>query len=606
MLAGLDVGGTHTDAVLLDAATGRRLASVKTATRPDDVLPGVLEALGALFSGGNDRSAPGRVPGHDARRDPATVRRLTVSTTLGLNALLTSRTDRAALLAVPGPGIDPRLFLGRDDPLFHVLPGAQDHRGRIIAAPDPAAVAETFVACRRHGAAALAIVSKFSPKNPELERALGESARAAFGPDLPVVLGASVSGSLNFPRRMHTAWCNAALARVNRSFLDALARAAMELGLDCPLAVLKADAGSFAFAEAAADPASCMGSGPAAGLLGVWALAGMSAANGDLLMLDVGGTSTDLALLAGGQPLLARRGLTVGGRPTHIRALWTRSIALGGDSSLRLADDSSRSPLSLVGPDRSGPALALASSPRERFERPPTLTDALNVLGLAAVGNREHSLAALARLAEDARCPGNACGDPALLARRFVDAALARIKDEADALLAEVNAQPVYTIRELLVEKPLAPREALCIGGPAGALASGLERALGIPVCVPGESPWANALGAALARPTRAAELYADTLAGRMSLPGFGLEKRIHSGYSLAEAKKDLLDAFASDAADAAAHAPQIVYAESFAMLDDAGRRGRTLRVRAQRAAGLLLAPDVLAKSAGRAQGGQA
>jgi hypothetical protein len=71
-----------------------------------------------------------------------------------------------------------------------------------------------------------------------------------------------------------------------------------------------------------------------------------------------------------------------------------------------------------------------------------------------------------------------------------------------------------------------------------------------------------------------------------MSVPDFSLEKDIDRGYSLDEAKKDLLAAFAAGA-DATSPAAQIRYAESFAMIDDRGRRGRTIRVSAQRAAGL-------------------
>lgn len=635
MYAGLDVGGTHTDAVLLDIRTGRCLVSSKAPTRPGDVLPGVLEALQALFAG-----AAGR-PG----ADPAAVRRLTVSTTLGLNALLTGSGDRVGMLVLPGPGLDPRLFWGRD-PLFRVLPGAQDHRGRIIAEPSARDLAEAFTALHAHGAHAVGIVSKFSPKNPELERALAEHARREFGPGTPVVLGSQAGGTLDFPRRLHTVWCNAGLAAVNERFLRALQNALEHMGLTCPLAVLKADAGSFTAEEALHDPASSMGSGPAASLLGVWALtaadrqvtaastpavprpgdgdggdggncngcggsananASRSASrsadvstrhcgssfaatipdtdqntlpdtNQDMFMIDMGGTSTDIALLAGGSPLLARKGLTVAGRPTLIRTLWTHSLALGGDSSLRVAEGAVR-----IGPDRSGPALALGADPS--VPRPPTLTDALNVLGLATLGDTRLSSAVLAALARDPACPAGAAGDPPALARLFVRTALERVAEAAGALLDEVNSRPVYTIRELLVSEPLRPACAVFIGGPAASLATEAERALGLPVFAPAQSAWANALGAALALPTKSAELYADTLLGRMSIPEFSLAKAIGRDYSLPMAEADLLAAFAAAGTDPGD--VQTLYAERFAMLDDRGRRGRTIRLRAQRAAGL-------------------
>lgn len=619
MLAGLDVGGTHTDAVLLDAAGGGMLAHAKARTRPDDILASLLKALEGLFAQGPNLGK--RCPA----LDPGRVKRLTVSTTVGLNALLTGKARPAGILAVPGPGLDARLFRP-GDPLFRVLDGAQDHRGRVVAAPDEAALEAAFALFERHRIEALGIVCKFSPKNPELELALADKARSRFGRGMPLVLGHQVSGSLNFPRRINTVWCNAALAPVSRDFSAALAGAVQRLGLACPIAVLKADAGSFSLEDSALDPAGSMGSGPAASLLGVWALSGGEQSRRDTLMVDMGGTSTDLALLAGGQPLLSDRGLMAGGRPTLARTLWTHSFALGGDSSLRL--DKGRP---VIGPDRQGPALALESEqtvnsrgnvPTRAAKRPPTLTDALNVLGLGCLGDPRISLAALGELAQSPDCPARADGKA--LAALFVQSAAERIRAEAEALLGEVNSRPVYTIRELLVEQSIAPECALLIGGPAKAMAAPLAEALGLDVQVPEGFAVANALGAALALPARAAELYADTLLGRMTVPGLGsgpdpgpkqsaepgrtpapgaahaepapaaaLEKRIGPDYDLEEAKADLL-AGLNRLADNDRKA-QIVFAERFVVLDGGGRRGRILRLKAQLASGLALTPKAQA-----------
>lgn len=563
MRAGLDVGGTHTDAVLMDG--GRCVAWAKAPTRADDLLPGMVEALAALFSGG---------------RDPARVRRLTVSTTLGLNALLTGATEPVGMLAVPGPGLAPALFWPGDDPFFRLLDGAQDHRGRVTARPDLARAEAELRQLKERGARAVGIVVKFSPKNPELEQELGRLAARVFGPGAPVVLGASVSGSLNFPRRLHTVWCNAALAATAGNFSAALASSARRLGLSCPLCVLKADAGSFSLEEAATDPAATMGSGPAASLLGVWALCGV---RDDALMIDMGGTSTDLALLADGEPLLSRNGFCAAGRPTLIRTLWTASLAVGGDSSLRCAGG-----VVSVGPDRSGPALALCDPATGEARRPPTLTDALNTLGLCGVGDQAVSAAALERLAREPGCPAAVRGNAGGLARLFVDKALAMVRDGAGALLADVNARPVYTIRELVVAKTLRPARAVFIGGPAGALAEEMARVLGLPVHAPAESAYANAIGAALARPTLSAELYADTLLKRMTIPDFGVDRPIERDYDLEDAKADMLEAFLRHGGGREGEEPaQIVFAERFAVLDAGAGRGRILRLRAQRAAGL-------------------
>jgi N-methylhydantoinase A/oxoprolinase/acetone carboxylase beta subunit len=307
-------------------------------------------------------------------------------------------------------------------------------------------------------------------------------------------------------------------------------------------------------------------------------------------MIDMGGTSTDLALMAGGYPLLAPQGLTVRGRPTLVRSLWTRSLALGGDSSLRAADGAVS-----VGPYRSGPALSLN---RDDGLRPPTLTDALNVLGLAELGDVALSRRALEALAA---APGSPTPDAAALARLCLDKALSMLAEGCAALLAEVNSQPAHTIRDLLVSHVIRPERAVFIGGPAPALAASTQQVLGLPVIAPPESGVANAVGAALALPTRSAELYADTQLGRMSIPDFGLERSIDKNYRLEQARRDLREAFAASAGSedpsaTALRGPerdeiQIVGEESFAMLDDRGGRGRIIRVRAQQPAGLLRFP---------------
>ncbi|MDR0826756.1 MAG: hypothetical protein LBN33_02605 [Desulfovibrio sp.] len=591
MLAGLDVGGTFTDAALVDPVSGRCLASVKAPTRPDTVLPGVLEALERLFR-------------ENADLNPGKVKRLTVSSTLGLNALLTNKTRPVGIMALPGPGIDPALFW-RPDPLLRILPGAQDHRGRVTAAPDKKSVTEALETLKKLGAVALAIVCKFSPKNPDLEKELAVQARLIFGPDTPIVLGSETSGSLNFPRRMHTAWCNAALYAISREFSDALKKAAQNLGLVCPINILKADAGSFSAAHAITDPASTMGSGPAAGLLGILAMSKRPQTNADSkifertdqYMIDMGGTSTDIALLAAGEPLLARKGLNVGGRPTLIRTLWTRSIALGGDSALRV-----RAGEVCIGPDRSGPDLSLQGEGEVPALPPPTLTDVFNILGLASISDVQMSRQALRRLLADPDCPQTITKespDPEkqteALAKLFLDTALARIKEETLDFLREINAQPVYTIRELLVDKKIAPQGVIFIGAPAQALRSELEKALGLPVKAPLESPFANALGAALAKPTQAVELYADTLLGRLTIPDFNVEKKINAAYRLEDAQADMAQAFAAAFRDEKAVNSdadlqvQTVFAESFAVFDPSGQRGRILRIRSQYAPGLAL-----------------
>jgi hypothetical protein len=239
-------------------------------------------------------------------------------------------------------------------------------------------------------------------------------------------------------------------------------------------------------------------------------------------------------------------------------------LALGGDTDLAF-EDGKVTPL----PIRRGPALSL--DPDRADERAPTLTDAFNALGLCQIGDPAISKKAFEKLS-----PGRA-QETAQLA---VDAVLAKIKDAAGDFVAAVNSQPAYTVSEFLVDYELKPAKIAILGGPAATLAPLAAKALGLPAEAPPEAATANALGAALAKPTTEAEIYADTAAGTLSIPTLGIQKRIGARYSLEEAKSELLSALGEGA--------QIVAAEIFNQVSDYGESGRVIRARAQTAPGLI------------------
>lgn len=550
MYLGIDVGGTHTDGALLDDQF-ELLDTVKVPTRPGDVLGSLLAALETLLAG----------------KKPDQVRRLVVSSTLGLNAVLTGRADPVGVLATGGPGLDPDLS---SFPLAALLPGAQDHRGEMLEQLDLEAARRAAADLAGQGARAFAVISKFGPKNPQLETLLAETVLQA-APDSPVTRASLLTGRLNFPRRLNSAWLNSAVTRLYARFIADLQEALGRLGLRAPVSLLTADGGALPLAEAAGRPVLVLAAGPAAGLLGLWSLSRLT---GDSLMVDVGGTSTDLAVMADGEPLMTAEGLNIAGRPTLVRAFLTHSLALGGDSVLIGQPDGSVK----VGPNREGPALALA--PADLGRRAPTLTDALNVLGRCAVGEVEVSRLALAGLggwrAEEA-------------AGRALETALSAIREAAGELVRQVNQRPVYTLNALRLARPLRPTGAALLGGPAAALAEPLAAALNLPVTVPPEAGVANAVGAARSRPSIRAELYADTALGLMNVPELGLSRTVARDYNLSEAENELLAALGAVAAgQPLAGPPRIVEAESFNQLSGYGRADKIFRLMAQTAPGVM------------------
>ena len=549
MYLGIDVGGTHTDGAVLDEKF-EIVRTVKIPTR--EVLDSLTEVLGRLLAGG----------------DPGRVRRLAVSSTLGLNAILTGQADPVGVLAAGGPGLPVADF--GSGPLYEPLPGLQNHLGEVLAPPDPAASRAAAARLRERGARAWAVISKFGPKNLASEEALAQAARAE-APDFPLTLASRLSGRLNFPRRLNTAVFNSAVSRLYDRFVRDLAAAARALGLGCPIRLLTADGGALSPEEALLRPALVLAAGPAAGLLGLWSLAGLG---GDVLMVDMGGTSTDLAVMADGRPLTTAEGLDIAGRPTLVRAFLTRSLALGGDLGLTVREGR----VDFAG-HREGPPLAL--SPGEAGRRPPTFTDALNALGLTRLGQVEVSRAALASLDETR--------PPEETAARALDRALELISREARDFLDQVNRRPVYTLSALRLARPVRPEAAAFLGGPAEALARPVAEALKLRPVVPPQAALANAVGAARARPCPAADLYADTAQRLMTIPALGLSKIIGHDYTLDRAEEDILAALGEALAGLPeAGPPQVTEAERFNQLSGRGRADKIFRVRAQARPGFL------------------
>lgn len=552
IVLGLDMGGTHTDAVLLRGGT--LLASVKVPTNHQDLLASTRAALHALFE-------PGPVP-------PAEVGRATFGTTLAVNAVVQDACAPVGLLIGAGPGIDPGWFgLGSHTAL---VPGGVDHRGTEIAPPDRAAIRRVVSGWREEGLAAFACVTKFSTRNPAHENAMEDVIREVFadGPEPVIALGHRLSGRLNFPRRIATAYWNAAVWTLHNRFADAVEASLKDMGINAPAYLLKADGGAIPLSVSRDRPVEALLSGPAASVMGMMAL--MPSCSEDTLVLDMGGTTTDIALLAAGQPVLSPDDLVVNGRSTLVRSLKSVSIGLGGDSQVTATSGVQ------VGPLRKGPALAFGGTDG------PTFLDCLNVLGHAEAGDTGASRTGV----ESFAAAHGLTAEP--LSRQVLECARSRVAAAVRSLLDEVNGQPVYTLAALLEERAVRPVRAVLVGGPAEAVAPLLGEVLGLPVETLGDpvlGPVANAIGAALTRPTASLDLFADTAAGVLLVPSLDIRKPITRRYTLEEAKSEacaLLRGQVENAFAPASPEIDVTEAQVFATLDEYGRGGRDIRVRCQ------------------------
>ncbi len=551
MLLGIDIGGTHTDAVIIDDNGIRATAKIET------VHDNLVASLDAVL----EKILP---PG-----TATAIRKINLSTTLTTNAIVEKKLEEVGVLAVSGPGLAVSCFNRDLGDHVHTLSGSIDHRGKLRQPLAEKAVNEALVRCRENGIRVFAAVSKFSTRNPEIELSL--AAMAGTMSDFTSV-GHRLSGRLNFPRRLATAYYNSAVWRRYNIFADAVVKSINRHDLKAPLNILKADGGTIDLERSRNHPVQTILSGPAASIMGIIALCSISE---DAVILDIGGTTTDIAIFAGGTPLLERDGVAFGGRPTLVRAIRTRSIGIGGDSHIKL---DSRGKLS-IGPERLGPPLALGGPA-------PTLIDAANVTGIPAVGDPEKSRVGLRRLA------GRTMETDAELGERVLGLAADRIRRESLDLLAEINQKPAYTVAEILHAHEIRPEKLYIMGGPAAILAPRLREVFALPVEVPEHFAVANAVGAALTRPTMESELFADTGRGSMIIPNLGIEKRIDSTYSLSQARRDGAVELAKFLAagghpEISAEDVEIIEAEAFNMVDDYALGSKTIRVRCQIRPGL-------------------
>ena len=492
MILGLDVGGTQTDTVLIDG--DRILKATKIPTR-DDLLLTLRTALDGILSGVK----------------PEQIERMAFSTTLATNAIVEDRLERTGMIISAGPGIDPACF--SVGPSFHVVEGCLDHQGFEAVPLSKTSVMEAAEKIQGEGINTVGVVGKFSVRNAAHELQIADWVKGLFS---HVAMGHSVSGGLNFPRRIFTTYLNASLHELHTAFSGALTHILDEKNLHGPRYLLKPDGGTIDLMRSAGSPARTAQSGPAASVMGALALDGC---RGTTLVLDVGGTTTDMAVVPDGMPLLNPHGVKLGLYKTLIRSIITHSLGTGGDSVIQVKPNGKMT----VGPLRKGPPVAFGGAAA-------TPTDALVTLGLLALGNKAAAKAAMEELGSALGCNAEAAAD------RVLQQMAETIAQSARAFVYDINAQPVYTIHQVLNEEKIVPTSVLIVGGPAPHLAPYMEKALGLPCRIPPHYDVANAVGAAVARVTAQVTLQADTERGTVIIPEAGEEHKTDRSFDMDQA----------------------------------------------------------------------
>ncbi|WP_294392662.1 hydantoinase/oxoprolinase family protein [uncultured Sphingomonas sp.] len=318
----MDVGGTNTDAVLM---RGREVVAWTKQPTSADVGTGVASAISQILG--------------EAQARPGDIRAVMIGTTQFTNALVErDRLDHVGVLRLASPSGDalppltgwPEALVDRIGGPIFLLPGGYEVDGREMAPFDADRVRAAAAELRARNVRAVAISSAFAPLNPAME----ERAAAIVREEVP---GAAISlshqvGHLGFVERENAAILNAALSTLARHVVAAFERVIADLGITASLYISQNDGTLISAKQAAAYPVMTIGSGPTNSMRGAAFLTGTM----DAIVLDVGGTTTDIGVLAGGFPRESSVAVDIGGVRTNFRMPDILAIGLGGGTRVHL------------------------------------------------------------------------------------------------------------------------------------------------------------------------------------------------------------------------------------------------------------------------------
>ena len=565
MLLGLDVGGTFTDAVIINGH--RVVATAKRRTTKDNLMNGIGEALDAVLEG----------------YDTSNIEQVTLSTTVVTNTIVEEKEQVVDLYVITGPGRNV-------DDIFPVEPiylqGYTDHRGIVVERTPADAVRGIANMVQAHSGTDLAAVSaKFGVRNPHEELSITEELKNTYH---TISNGSLLSGSLNFPRRTISAYFNSAVTPVFTVFMKNVEEALNIRHITAPLHILKADGGSLPMEHMVSRPVETAFTGPAATVLGLSALGAIGKKH--TVALDIGGTTTDISLWKYGKPLMTKSGVSIREYPSAVRSFAVTSVGIGGESVVRLKNGNLT-----VGPERVGPSVALGGVE-------PTLGDALIVLGHANYGDFNLASRALQDLADAIQATlrsnnVNTSNNQLTLiktasdvARLIVEKALQTIQYGINEVVKVENKRPIYVVADIVNPDVFVPEHIVVVGGTAPSLGPSIGEYLELPVTIPENAAVANAIGAALALSTIELTVHVDTKRRLLVIPELGVKQQnctLKRAEQVVERAKETLSEEAIRLGLDTAQEIEVISIEDFPVVEGWQSMERLITVKVQLAAGV-------------------
>lgn len=565
MLLGLDVGGTFTDAVIIDGH--RVVATAKRRTTKDNLMNGIGEALDAVLEG----------------YDTSNIEQVTLSTTVVTNTIVEEKEQVVDLYVVTGPGRNV-------DDIFPVKPiylqGYTDHRGIVVEhTPADAVRGIANMVQARSGTDLAAVSAKFGVRNPQEELSITEELKNTYH---AISNGSLLSGSLNFPRRTISAYFNSAVTPVFTVFKKNVEDALSARNIVAPLHILKADGGSLPIEHMLSRPVETAFTGPAATVLGLSALGVIG--NQHTVALDIGGITTDISLWKHGRPLMTKNGVSIREYPSAVRSFAVTSVGIGGESVVRFKKGNLT-----VGPERVGPSVALGGIE-------PTLGDALIVLGHANYGDFNLASRALQDLADAIQATFqsnnvNISNNQLTLiktasdvARLILQNALETIQRGVDEVITVENKRPIYVVADIVNPDIFVPEHIVVVGGTAPSLGASIGEYMDLPITIPENAAVANAIGAALALSTIELTAHVDTKRRLLVIPELGIKQQnctLKRAEQVVERAKEALSEEAFRLGLDTSQEIEIISIEDFPVVEGWQSMERLITVKVQLAAGV-------------------
>ncbi len=308
---GIDTGGTYTDSVLIDMNSSAVIECSKALTTYDDFSVGITESVRKL----------GRLN---------EIRLVSLSTTLATNAVVEGKGCRVGLITI-GKRVTP----GADIVVYANIRGEYDLRGNTVEDLDVITAGEMLESMKGL-VDSVAICGYLSSRYPDHENSVKHMAEKIL--KVPVVCGHELTASLGFEERLNTALMNASLIPGIINLIDSVKKSLSSLGINAPLMIVKGDGSVMGSSAAISRPVDTVMSGPASSLTGVMADPSVT----DSLVVDIGGTTTDIGIVNGGFVRTIEEGASICGRRTRVRAADICTYGIGGDSGVFYSEEGIR------------------------------------------------------------------------------------------------------------------------------------------------------------------------------------------------------------------------------------------------------------------------